>query len=146
MVDYKGQQTAERIMLAIFLVFCTPAWIYGYFEQDFTYPLYACGVATALACLVRIISTKKDSSHVARWSFPTGEFTIVIRSDGVPSFIKREILQKPSQCIEKLNYRQRTISKSRRTTTHYCCTIETSTLCALYGLIVNWFQASLFCG
>ncbi|TYZ56958.1 hypothetical protein PybrP1_010153 [[Pythium] brassicae (nom. inval.)] len=52
MVDYKGQATAERYMQIVFMVVCAPAWIYGYLQQDFTYPFHAWLVATALAALL----------------------------------------------------------------------------------------------
>ncbi|RQM25985.1 hypothetical protein B5M09_000813 [Aphanomyces astaci] len=39
-------------MNAIYVVICIPAWIYGWTQDDFTYPLYACGGACALATLV----------------------------------------------------------------------------------------------
>ncbi|GAB9462849.1 hypothetical protein Gpo141_00000331 [Globisporangium polare] len=52
MVDYKGQALAERYMVLVFLVVCTPAWIYGYLQQDFTYPLHAWLAATAIAALL----------------------------------------------------------------------------------------------
>lgn len=54
MVDYKGQALAERYMVLVFLVVCTPAWIYGYLHQDFTYPFQAWLAATAIAALVRV--------------------------------------------------------------------------------------------
>ena len=52
MVDYKGQARAETLLTMCFVVICTPAWIYGYFQQDFTYPLQAWMAATALGALV----------------------------------------------------------------------------------------------
>lgn len=55
MVDYKGQATAERYMIVVFVVVCAPAWVYGYLQQDFTYPFHAWLVATALAALVRLL-------------------------------------------------------------------------------------------
>lgn len=54
MVDYKGQAAAERYMLLVFVIVCTPAWVYGYLQQDFTYPFHAWLASTALAALVRI--------------------------------------------------------------------------------------------
>ncbi|TMW57447.1 hypothetical protein Poli38472_003372 [Pythium oligandrum] len=52
MVDYKGQVLAERLLLACYVVLCTPAWIYGYFQQDFNYPLYAWAAATGIAAVL----------------------------------------------------------------------------------------------
>ncbi|KAG7385968.1 hypothetical protein PHYPSEUDO_000930 [Phytophthora pseudosyringae] len=52
MVDYKGQARSETLLVVCFLVICTPAWIYGYFQQDFTYPFQAWIAATVLSALV----------------------------------------------------------------------------------------------
>ncbi|KAK1931507.1 hypothetical protein P3T76_012836 [Phytophthora citrophthora] len=62
MVDYKGQARAETLLVVCFVVICTPAWIYGYFQQDFTYPLQAWMAATVLSALVRHIFSE---GHVA---------------------------------------------------------------------------------
>ncbi|CAI5700900.1 hypothetical protein KXD40_005814 [Peronospora effusa] len=52
MVDYKGQARAETLLMVCFVVICTPAWIYGYFQQDFTYPFQAWMAATVLGALL----------------------------------------------------------------------------------------------
>lgn len=52
MVDYKGQILAERYAQFCFAIICAPAWLYGYYQQDFMYPLYAWAFATVLATLV----------------------------------------------------------------------------------------------
>lgn len=53
MVDYKGQALAEKLLVVCFVVICTPAWIYGYVQQDFSYPFRAWVAATAVSALVR---------------------------------------------------------------------------------------------
>jgi hypothetical protein len=52
MVDYKGQSRAETLLVVCFVVICTPAWIYGYLQQDFTHPFQAWVAATVLSALV----------------------------------------------------------------------------------------------
>ncbi|RLN96644.1 hypothetical protein BBJ28_00011371 [Nothophytophthora sp. Chile5] len=52
MVDYKGQARAESFLVLCFVVICGPAWVYGYFQQDFTYPLRAWMAATAVSALL----------------------------------------------------------------------------------------------
>ncbi|KAF0737285.1 hypothetical protein LEN26_010762 [Aphanomyces euteiches] len=52
MVDYQGQKLADQLMNYIFALVCTPAWFYGWMQDDFTYPLYAWGIACVLVCLV----------------------------------------------------------------------------------------------
>ena len=52
MVDYKGQARAETLLVVCYVVICTPAWIHGYFEQDFTSALHAWMVATVVSALV----------------------------------------------------------------------------------------------
>lgn len=97
MVDYKGQALAERYMVLVFLVVCTPAWIYGYLQQDFTYPLHAWLAATAIAALVRAVlivpaGACNFSLTIALWRVcvrvlnssccRTGGSTTAIRSSG----------------------------------------------------------------
>lgn len=53
MVDYKGQALAERYMVLVFFVVCAPAWVYGYLQQDFSYPFQAWVAATIISTLVR---------------------------------------------------------------------------------------------
>jgi hypothetical protein len=53
MVDYKGQALAERYLVLCFVIVCTPAWIVGYLQQDFSVPFRAWVAATLLAALVR---------------------------------------------------------------------------------------------
>ncbi|KAF0692720.1 Aste57867_16231 [Aphanomyces stellatus] len=67
MVDYQGQKLAENLMNLIFAVICIPAWIYGWTQDDFTYPLYACGGATALATLVVLPNWPFFNRNPVQW-------------------------------------------------------------------------------
>ena len=53
MVDFQGQQLAERLMPVFFLLFCIPGWIMAYREDDFTYAFNSWTAACAASCLVR---------------------------------------------------------------------------------------------
>lgn len=55
MVDYKGQARAEKLLVLCFVLLCTPAWVYGYVQQDFTYPFQAWLAAVVLGALVRCV-------------------------------------------------------------------------------------------
>ncbi|EQC41775.1 hypothetical protein SDRG_00638 [Saprolegnia diclina VS20] len=67
MVDYAGQALAEKMMRIIFIVFCTPAWIYGFFQQDFTYPLYAWGAACATAVVLTLPNWPYFNRNPIQW-------------------------------------------------------------------------------
>ncbi|DBA04173.1 TPA: hypothetical protein N0F65_004281 [Lagenidium giganteum] len=67
MVDYKGQALAEKYLLLCFAIICTPAWIYGYLQQDFTYPLHAWMGATVLAVLTVVPNWGIYNRNPIRW-------------------------------------------------------------------------------
>ncbi|KAJ0403670.1 hypothetical protein P43SY_003782 [Pythium insidiosum] len=67
MVDYKGQALAERYLALCFIVICAPAWVYGYLQQDFKYPLYAWGAATIVAALVVLPNWGMYNRHPIKW-------------------------------------------------------------------------------
>nr|CCA14830.1 hypothetical protein PITG_05628 [Albugo laibachii Nc14] len=67
MVDYKGQILAERYAQLCFAIICAPAWLYGYYEQDFTYPLYAWAAASVVATLVALPDWGIYNRNPIRW-------------------------------------------------------------------------------
>lgn len=69
MVDYKGQQLAEKLLVLVFVVVCAPAWVYGFLQQDFSYPFRAWLAATGLSALVGDAMRPNDNLE-ADCSFP----------------------------------------------------------------------------
>ncbi|ETN24249.1 hypothetical protein PPTG_00657 [Phytophthora nicotianae INRA-310] len=67
MVDYKGQARAETLLVVCFVVICTPAWIYGYFQQDFSYPFQAWVAATVLSALLVLPNWPIYNRNPIKW-------------------------------------------------------------------------------
>ncbi|KAG3116226.1 hypothetical protein PI125_g4808 [Phytophthora idaei] len=67
MVDYKGQARAETLLVVCFMVICTPAWIYGYFQQDFSYPFQAWVAATVLSALLVLPNWPIYNRNPIKW-------------------------------------------------------------------------------
>uniref|UniRef100_A0AAV1TET1 Signal peptidase complex subunit 1 n=1 Tax=Peronospora matthiolae TaxID=2874970 RepID=A0AAV1TET1_9STRA len=67
MVDYKGQARAEILLVVCYVVICTPAWIHGYFKQDFTSALHAWMVATVVSALLILPNWPIYNRHPVKW-------------------------------------------------------------------------------
>ncbi|KAF4042240.1 Microsomal signal peptidase 12 kDa subunit (SPC12) [Phytophthora infestans] len=67
MVDYKGQAHAEILLVVCFVVICTPAWVYGYVQQDFSYPLQAWAAATVLSALLILPNWPIYNRNPIKW-------------------------------------------------------------------------------
>mmetsp|Transcript_8774 Transcript_8774/g.12835 ORF Transcript_8774/g.12835 Transcript_8774/m.12835 type:complete len:80 (-) Transcript_8774:237-476(-) len=66
-MDYEGQKLSEIIF---YIVICTCGgigWIYGYFQQDFTFCFYAWAVGVAISVILCVPDWPFYNRHPVKW-------------------------------------------------------------------------------
>mmetsp|Transcript_15843 Transcript_15843/g.23545 ORF Transcript_15843/g.23545 Transcript_15843/m.23545 type:complete len:94 (+) Transcript_15843:86-367(+) len=66
-MDYKGQQLAENIYYILILLFGAVSWIIGYVMENFMYPVYGVGAATAISILICVPDWPIFNRNPVKW-------------------------------------------------------------------------------